>query len=538
MFNTNKHIVTNQEELNADVNRQFRVISVCPVLNTFIPGIVCHKHVVSEKYPTACTDGYTVYINPKYWNICNGPQKVGLIFHEMLHCLWLHFYRFRGCVPWVANLATDFVIDRFIRKLAATSKYIAEPPDPPGGYHPRTDEYGDSSEEVIYNDLCKKEDEEQEKDKGRGPGDPSDDDDDDSDEDDSDMSADGEDGDEGDEGEESSESDSGDEDGDESDDGDSGDGDSECDEDGDGSGSGDGEDGEDGDTEENSSGGGGSGSEGEDEDEINGDGSNDPDSKYQSPGGFMQPPDEPPVEEDEEEGDGESDGEGIDKKALRKPEEIMRELRDKWAETQQVIAQTARLKGNIPGGLVEMFEQDQAKLDWVSILANFCLSLSSCDIDEENFDRRFIGDGAYLESIDRPAVENIIFAKDTSGSMWSKWLSTSCSEIQGAMEVANIKRLWVLDIDASMQGLIQEYGPNDRIDFSAKGRGGTDFRPPFEWAKNECPLPPKALIYFTDGYGPFPEEAPDYPVLWMTFGLAPEEYPFGQVIDMRQVPMH
>jgi predicted metal-dependent peptidase len=43
------------------------------------------------------------------------------------------------------------------------------------------------------------------------------------------------------------------------------------------------------------------------------------------------------------------------------------------------------------------------------------------------------------------------------------------------------------------------------------------------------------MIYFTDGWGPFPEKAPPYPVLWMTFGEDPETYPFGDVIDMREI---
>jgi len=515
MFNSNTVIVTTQKELDIDINKQFRIISVCPVLNTFIPGVVCLKYILDEKKArgTACTDGAHVYISATYWNTMNGNQKVGLIFHEMLHCLWLHFYRFRGCTHWIANLATDYVIDRFIRQLETASKYISEPPDPPGGTHPRTDKYGELSEEAIYNDLtkAKDEDEAKEKEKSEGDGDGSGDPDDGEEEDtEEDSSGEGEGGEEG-------------------------------EEEGDGDGSGEGSDGD----PDEGGGGDGSGdpSGGEGEGDGKGDGKGDtPDptkpDPYTSPGGFMEPPGDLPGD-DEEDGEESGDGDGeVEKKKMRDPHEVMREMRDQWAETQQVIAQTARLKGNIPGGIVEMFEQEPARLDWVSILANWCLALSSCDIDEEHFDRRFLGEGEYLESIDRPAVENIIFAKDTSGSMWTNWLATSCSEIQGAMQVANIKRLWVLDIDCSMQGLIQEYGPNDQIDFSARGRGGTDFRPPFEWAKDECPANPCALIYFTDGYGPFPDEAPPYPVLWLTFGLDPEDYPFGDVIDMRQVPRH
>ena len=47
-----------------------------------------------------------------------------------------------------------------------------------------------------------------------------------------------------------------------------------------------------------------------------------------------------------------------------------------------------------------------------------------------------------------------------------------------------------------------------------KGLGGTDFRPVFkkvdELIKNKEFRNLKGLIYFTDGYGIFPERKPDY----------------------------
>jgi len=74
--------------------------------------------------------------------------------------------------------------------------------------------------------------------------------------------------------------------------------------------------------------------------------------------------------------------------------------------------------------------------------------------------------------------------------------------------------------------------------FIAHGRGGTDFRPVFQWVENEvrsggidCP---DAIIYLTDGYGSFPERAPDMPVLWVCAPgtTKPEEYPFGACLQI------
>lgn len=450
LYQTNKRIVSTQEELDADINRLSKHIATCNVLSTFLPGCICVRYILDLKGrhagDTACTDGYTVWIAPDFWNINNDHQKIGLMFHEMFHCLWLHFWRFKGADHMLANVATDIRINAFISELTSVSAFIQLPANPPGGQIIMSNEYGNDSEEVIYNKLVSEQEEE--------------------------------------------------------------DGDGDDDQSGDGSKKGKGS---------KSSPGGKS--------KIDW-------SKFKSPGGFTAPPPTPPKEEGEDE----------DSKP-QTPAEALKGLRDKWEATQQSIAQVARLKGDFPGHLVEQLERTRAGIDWKSILQRFILNTSSTDISEDTFDRRFVGDDVFIEAIESPVIQDIVFSKDTSSSMYTDWLSQSCSEIQTAMETVKIQRLWVLDIDTDLSGLIQEYGPNDKIDFSAHGRGGTDFRPPFEWAKGgvgdpPCPTIPKAMVYFTDGWGPFPEKAPPFPVLWMTFGLDPDEYPKwpnSQVVDMREL---
>ena len=58
------------------------------------------------------------------------------------------------------------------------------------------------------------------------------------------------------------------------------------------------------------------------------------------------------------------------------------------------------------------------------------------------------------------------------------------------------------------------------------GGGGTDFRPVFEEIKKRG-VQPQFLVYLTDGYGTYPDIAPDYPVLWLSTGSKP---PWGQYV--------
>jgi predicted metal-dependent peptidase len=61
------------------------------------------------------------------------------------------------------------------------------------------------------------------------------------------------------------------------------------------------------------------------------------------------------------------------------------------------------------------------------------------------------------------------------------------------------------------------------------GRGGTDFRPVFEWIQGNALDASPILLYATDGYGVFPEHPPGWPTIWLLTreGLAAERVPFG-----------
>ncbi|MCK4694703.1 MAG: hypothetical protein KAT74_03020, partial [Candidatus Cloacimonetes bacterium] len=73
----------------------------------------------------------------------------------------------------------------------------------------------------------------------------------------------------------------------------------------------------------------------------------------------------------------------------------------------------------------------------------------------------------------------------------------------------------------------------DIYDFQlhAKGGGGTDFKPGFEYIEKEA-IMPSCTIYFTDGYCDSFPDSPDYSVLWILTGKAGFTPPFGEVIHM------
>ena len=73
-----------------------------------------------------------------------------------------------------------------------------------------------------------------------------------------------------------------------------------------------------------------------------------------------------------------------------------------------------------------------------------------------------------------------------------------------------------------------EYAPDDLPgEITVKGRGGTDFRPGFEWL-DEHDVRPAVCLYFTDmECSRYPETEPGYPILWCDWrpGAGPLDNP-------------
>ena len=69
------------------------------------------------------------------------------------------------------------------------------------------------------------------------------------------------------------------------------------------------------------------------------------------------------------------------------------------------------------------------------------------------------------------------------------------------------------------------------LSFEAVGGGGTDFRPVFDYIKNNS-INPACMLYLTDMYGSFPQEAPQYPVLWCA--TSDIRGPFGDTLRIKE----
>ena len=66
--------------------------------------------------PTAGTDGKTIYYNPKYLEGLGRDEQTFIFAHEVCHIAFNHILRSEGKDPELWNIATDGVINQFLKK--------------------------------------------------------------------------------------------------------------------------------------------------------------------------------------------------------------------------------------------------------------------------------------------------------------------------------------------------------------------------------------------------------------------------------------
>ena len=213
------------------------------------------------------------------------------------------------------------------------------------------------------------------------------------------------------------------------------------------------------------------------------------------------------------------------------------EIESFWKDKMEILKNSSEHnlsngRGSLPAGIEQEISTIlEPEVDWRHALWKY---VGKTPADFDDLDRRFIYKGLYLESLLTEAVE-VSVCIDTSGSVSDELLMQFTGELKGILRsYPNVKcSLFFADTDLA--------GPYeiDRIEQMPKaiGRGGTSFVPFFDYLKkhgeeNNLLGNNKLSIYFTDGYGDFPQQEPDNPTMWLVCkdGLETNGFPFGEVV--------
>ncbi len=186
-------------------------------------------------------------------------------------------------------------------------------------------------------------------------------------------------------------------------------------------------------------------------------------------------------------------------------------------------------KGLAPGHLVrQLYRTPRSTVPWVEVLASFLEQASGLEqYNARRPHRLWLEEDIVVPTLCGAEPPPIVVALDTSGSMSEPVLSAVCGELKALADRA--PRTTLIVADAKVQEVVpaaqlERYLVRGRL----RGGGGTDHRPVFRHIARKLPKP-ALFVGLTDLYSHFPEEPPDYPVLWVVpprHGSAP----FGRVL--------
>ncbi len=200
-------------------------------------------------------------------------------------------------------------------------------------------------------------------------------------------------------------------------------------------------------------------------------------------------------------------------------ERIRRLIRTAVQETEAILTpeekRRSKLAGHSPGWFLEQLpgsdEPPQRYLDWRTALRMFIAQVRQPVPSYTRPNRRFpnrVGEipGRSYRARQTPA-KRLLIAIDTSGSMSRDDLVEIGRQLR---LVQHLLQITIVECDAVIQRVYRFVGRLSEV----AGRGGTDLRPVFAPGFLQEHRP-DGVIYFTDGVGPYPWEAPGVRTLWV-----------------------
>lgn len=212
--------------------------------------------------------------------------------------------------------------------------------------------------------------------------------------------------------------------------------------------------------------------------------------------------------------------------------EAAEDVENQWKIALAQAAMQAKSMGDLPASLARMIDGALSpKLDWRRLLGRFIDASARNDYALMPPNRRYLHRGLYLPSMRSEELPDAVVAVDTSGSVSDRELAQFTAEL-GAIVSDCAMTVHLLFCDTRVTEIRKLHRMDLPFRLTYKGGGGTDFRPAFQWVREQG-LQPRYMIYLTDlACNRFPEK-PDFPVLWAHTGQGDTTPPFGEVIEIR-----
>ena len=244
-------------------------------------------------------------------------------------------------------------------------------------------------------------------------------------------------------------------------------------------------------------------------------------------------------------------GQREEREAKKKRDDLSKEWEDISKRTEQEIEHSSKEKQEEQGSLAWFLRLEQKKYtDFRDFLRRLSVDREEMEVDLDSFDYGYyyygleqygnmplIEENEYREG---RKLQELVIAIDTSHSTKGEMVKGFLEETAGILKQKDAffqkVNVHILECDDELRKDIclenvedlEQYSKN----FAVKGGYGTDFRPVFRYVSDLQKRGElknlKGLMYFTDGKGRYPKEAPPYVTAFV--------FPKGEDIDDDNVP--
>lgn len=201
--------------------------------------------------------------------------------------------------------------------------------------------------------------------------------------------------------------------------------------------------------------------------------------------------------------------------------------------TMNRVMSAAKAAGSKHALIERMFGEAKASsIDWRNELPATIAAGTPIDYSWSRFDLRFIEQNLYLPTMHSESVGRLVVGIDVSGSMTEQVLAQIQPNMRAIIEETTPSEVIVVCCDSSISH-VDKFPQGTAVELKMYGGGGgTDMREIVHYANklegNIC-----ACIIFTDGYTPFVEEEPAYPLIWAILGNSSRfKIPVGRVVEL------
>lgn len=231
--------------------------------------------------------------------------------------------------------------------------------------------------------------------------------------------------------------------------------------------------------------------------------------------------------EPDQDGDQEGDGQGQSEGQQQQRQQLEQEISNM---VQQAAMQAKQAGGKVPNTVEEYLEElYNPKLPWNKLLARYMTAHNTYDYSYKRINKKFFAHGFLMPSMYSEGLGPVYIATDESCSVSDKDLELYLGAIKAIKDEMNPESMTVMGFTTQVDHthVINQDEDIDKIKFRV--HGGTHIPAVFDYIK-EHNHKPQVLIVFSDMESAFPQQKPDYDVIWICVGNPRWTPPFGRVV--------